>query len=634
MRVKNDFKAFRDRRKKAAREHPLGGDGSDANIFAVLPEKSIIDAQATLYFQTWETSYRILHEPSFWEEYRAFWEGSGSDKERAAFAAVLVLIIVVTKCLKPKDDTFIGDTTADRQAATDLIDVCEVWIDRQPRRRVTLAFFQLRCLLLLAKRVNCIGMKEDWVASGELLRIALVSGMHRDPALLDNSSLSPFDAEMKKRLWATTMELELQSSIESGFQSGLTGLHFDAPAPAHLADEAFSADTQELPPEQPEGQFTSTSYLNISLKSLPLRVHLTQLLNTSLANMQYADVLHWDAQIQAAISALPEWSSESNAVPYALLRLQLRQYLLILHRPWAQLASKNSRVMYSLTTCVDACNSIIKTHADLLSKGILALSNLRNDTVRVGLTLSQVVFQNCTLNMVESSIAPPGNSDTQIADPHAHFADLSMVKPRGSLGGTLYFATLPHQSFLIKMLCISSIEILERTRQIYDQKIFRLGAGYMEHWLMSAAVGMLPPPPSPATSITYINNGSDDILSRCRKSLDCFTTVAYRVLSLQQDQRDGLVVSLRDTMASTSHSEGRTPSTNGSVLGAPNGYGATPAAYEHSSFVQLNGTNVGLGDESDPKDMNAMLGMMPNIQIEGNGWSFPDFWAFDLGGEF
>lgn len=634
MRIKSDFKTFRDRRKKSAKERRTGGHVTDADIFAVLPVRRIVDTQSALYFRTWETSYRILHEPSFWEEYYAFWGNASMDKDRASFAVTLLLIIAITKCVDAKDDVFVGDTTADRQAAHDLIDICENWINLQPRKRVTLSFFQLHCLSLLAKRVNCVRLKQDWLNSGDLLRLALTSGMHRDPILLGNGTISVFDQQMKKRLWITVMELELQSSIESGLQSGLTALYFDTPAPANLADDAFSMNTEQLPPEEPFGHFTSASYLIASLKSLPLRIHLAQLLNTPSSDLQYADVLHFDAQIRAAISALPQWDDQRSAIPSALLLLQLRQYLLVLHKPYARLASRNSRFVYSFTTCMDVCSSTITIHNDLLSKGILSLNNSRNDVIRVGLTLSQVVYHNCILNVVKSSVAPPGSSDTRLADPQTHFADLSMAKRWGSLDGTLYLAALPRTSFLFETLCTSSIEVLERTRQIFEQKVFRLGTGYMEYWLMSAAVGMLPPPPSPATSIAYINNASDDILSRCRKTLDCFTTLAFRVLALQQDPKNSLASSLRTTMASASPSEGRTPSINAGGSGAKIGSGNTPIAYEQSGFTPLNGLGSDAGTASLPKDLNGPFHTLQDMQVDTSSWSFPDFWAFDLGGEF
>jgi hypothetical protein len=379
----------------------------------------------------------------------------------------------------------VGDTTVDRQTAHELIGICDRWISEQPRKRVTLSFFQLQCLSLLAKRVNCIRLKQDWIASGDLLRLSLASGMHRDPRLLRHGRMTPFDEQMKKRLWVTVMELELQSSVESGIQSGLTGLYFDTPAPANLADEAFSPDTQHMPLGQSNEHFTSASYLTVTLKSLPLRIHLTQLLNTPSSVLHYTDVLHYDSQIRSALTKLPVWGDDRALIPSVLLGLQLRQYLLLLHKPYAKLARTDDRYLYSFTTCVDECSSLVTMHDRLISRGVLSLNNFRNDVIRAGLALSQIVYQNCARQKVKSSASYGADAEAHNRGHHTHFEDLTV--PHRSVNfdsqRELYLAVLPQEPFLARTLCASAIDILERTKQVFEVKVFRLGTGYMEFWL-------------------------------------------------------------------------------------------------------------------------------------------------------
>jgi hypothetical protein len=203
MRVKTDFKTLRDRRKAQTKEMEPK-HGTDEQVFALVPDRHTVDMEVIRYFESWETTYRILHQPSFMREYQVFWEQQQDGHTRAVFAVLLILMIAINKCLTLKDDIFAGDTTVDRQEASSLINICSAWISRQPRKRLTLQFFQLHCLLLLAKRINCVGLKQDWIAAGDLVRLAIASGMHRDPPLLAN--VSPFEKEMKKRLWFTIAE--------------------------------------------------------------------------------------------------------------------------------------------------------------------------------------------------------------------------------------------------------------------------------------------------------------------------------------------------------------------------------------------------------------------------------------------
>jgi hypothetical protein len=133
---------------------------------------------------------------------------------------------------------------------------------------------------------------------------------------------------------------------------------------------------------------------------------------------------------------------------------------------------------------------------------------------------------------------------------------------------------------------------------------------------MSAAVGMLPPPLTPATSIAYINNSSDDIHSRCRKTLDSFTSLTFRVLALQQDPMNSLASSLRSTMSARKDVE------------------SAPTAAESAPPTSQDGLYMNLGITDSMKETDGALDALQDTYVDMSGWSFPDFWAFDLGGDF
>ncbi|KAF2624434.1 C6 zinc finger domain-containing protein [Macroventuria anomochaeta] len=660
LRIKKDFKGFRDRRKILMKEKIARTYGTDDEIFALLPPKHEVDIQAALYFRTWETTYRILHEPTFWQEYNSFWARRPSDDKQAGFAAMLILIVATTKCSTVKDDVFVGDSTSDRDAASNLIETCELWLNRQPRKRLTLPFFQLQCLALLAKRVNCVKLKQDWITAGDVVRLALASGMHRDPSLLATGRISEYEKEMKKRLWYTITELEIQSSIDSGLQSSLTGLYFDTPAPSNLPDEAFSLETKEMPASRPGEYFTATSYLNAALRSLPLRIHLTKLLNDPSSDMQYSDVLHYDEQITSVLADFPSWTDSRATIPYALLGLQLRQYLLVLHKPYAKKAFTEKRFAYSFTTSVEAASSIIAIHDDLASQGILILNHFRNDIIRVGMTLSQIAALNCARHGVKPTALPPMRDHTHFADPNIHIADTNAPPvtnkgvPFANKGGfappscQLYLPVLPRE-MLPRALIKTSIEILERTLHLFERKVMRLGTGYMEYWLLSAAIGMLPainPPPRPhVSSIAQIRTSTDDMHERCKTALDRFTSLAFRVLAMQQDPKNSLAVGLRESMSGSSPSDVRTPSgasaaspMRGTILSsrAAGSFGSkgVGAFASHSMIGDVPFPVADGGTGGKGEDMMAAFDPLEDMGVDLSGWTFPDFWTFDLAGDF
>ena len=645
--VKQDFKRFRDRRKTLVKEKIARTYGTDEEVFALLPPKHEADVEVAYYFHTWETTYRIIHEPTFWQEYTDFWTNQSNETKNASFATVLLLIITITKCLRVKEDTFVGDSTSDRDAASNIIETCEMWINRQPRKRLTLPFFQLQCLALLAKRTNCVKLKQDWLTAGDVMRLALASGMHRDPALLATGRISEYEKEMKKRLWYTIAELEVQSSFDNGLQSSLSGLYFDTPAPSNLPDESFSIETKEMPASRPLEHFTSTSYLITASRSLRLRIQLTQLLNDPSCPLQYSDVLLHDEQIASSISELPTWSDTRATVPIALIGLQLRQYLLVLHKPFAKRES-STQYRYSFTACIEAASSMISTHDDLASQGILVLNHLRSDIIRVGMTLSQIAALNCARQEVQSIVPPLMRNQTHFTDPSRHIADLSIPMAFASKGGfappshQLYLAVLPHE-LLPRTLVKTCIELLERTMYLFERKVMRLGTGYMEYWILSAAIGMLPPltpPPRTTSSIAHRMSNEDEMRERCKSALDRFTALAFRILAMQRDPENSLAIGLRASISSGSPSEVRTPSdSRGTILSsrAAGSFGTKGVgAFANSANYSGGG---GMGDMSfsaskGPDLMDSMFNPLEDMGVDLSGWTFPDFWTFDLAGDY
>jgi hypothetical protein len=462
--------------------------------------------------------------------------------------------------------------------------------------------------------------------------------MHRDPSLLSTGKISPFEKEMKKRLWVTIMELEMQSSLETGLQSSMTALYWDTPSPANLPDDAFSADIQELPASRPADHFTSASYLRVSRSSIPFRLHLLQLLNDPSERLSYSEVLRYDAQIHEMISALPKWEDGRAVVPSALLELQLRQFLLLLHQSFARLAARNDRYLTSFTTCINTAGSIVATHEELVSKGIFVLNNMRNDAIRVGLVMSQIVYHNCTRSEpITPSAPPPPPKTSHFTDLQTHFADLPSVKTWAP-GVEVSLAMMPQRPFLARTLCTSAVDLLELAGQLFEHKVMRMGTGYMEFWLLCAAIGMLPAPSSskpPTTSIAHITTASDDIQVRCRKTLDRFQSLSFRVLALQKDPDNSFASSLRTTMASVSPSDVRTPKSAATRVAAVGpGPVQTSPSVNNAAFSAMPGMGMGVGVEPGMKDMNGTFDNLQDMQVDLGEWNFPDFWAFDLGGEF
>jgi hypothetical protein len=269
-----------------------------------------------------------------------------------------------------------------------------LWLHRQSQKHVYLPIWQIRCLSLLAKMSNTVKKKRTWTSAGNLMRQAMSAGFHRDPSLL-GAKVSVFDQEMRRRLWATIVELELQASIDRGMPSALAGFPCDVAPVLNINDEDFGEDSRNAPAQKPWNEYTATSFLHLSRSSFSLRVSLNSLLNELSSHAEYEDVLIYDEKIMHKLQEIPT-RTDSGAIHEdplfpdlirTLLDVQLRQFLILLHGPFARQAQSNSRYSLSKMVCFNAASSILDQHSKLVNSGNHTLLLFRNDVFRAALSI-------------------------------------------------------------------------------------------------------------------------------------------------------------------------------------------------------------------------------------------------------
>lgn len=375
----------------------------------LVPEKKIADYFVQLYLDTLETTYRILHIPSFWKEYNSFWENRRGAND--GFAAVLLLVIASTRCLSPAEPlSFDFDGSSARTQAISWIHACDEWYKQQSQKHRTLAMYQVQCLRVIAASINCIKTKEAYLRAETLLAYFKSSGMHRDPRLLGDKC-PPFEQEMRRRLWATAAELELQASIDRGTSSSMVGLYVDCTPPLNVEDDAFSNNSEKLPIPRPSNEYTSTSFQHISARSLSLRISLTSLINNPSKRLEYDEVLSYEKQLTEHLNSLPRWPSHLHASTH--LELQLRQFLLLIHSHFIYHSTSVSQISYSRYLCFENAATIIDLHTTLLQSSDFTLCLLRQDVYRAALTVCHATFTLLSeLSIISSSLLLPSISAT------------------------------------------------------------------------------------------------------------------------------------------------------------------------------------------------------------------------------
>ena len=298
--AKHSISKLREKEKKAARA-PY--DLSIESLVAQVPEKSYADRLLYHYLDTIETTYRVLHVPTFLKEYESYWQAPKDAKPE--FAIQLLIAMSMTVCITPGgEEGFVGRSSAKRELATHWINICNYWLESQSKKHVALINYQLLLQIWMSKLLNCVKVKRFWTESGGLVRHFMAAGLHREPNLLCGK-INTFDCEMRRRLWYTVLELDLQATIDRGMTPTIGSLDWDTLPPLNIDDESFDEDTEKMPEPKARGSFTRTSFLSWAAESLAVRIEVLQNINSIRNALDHDTIMLHDHKIRHIFDNIP-----------------------------------------------------------------------------------------------------------------------------------------------------------------------------------------------------------------------------------------------------------------------------------------------------------------------------------------
>lgn len=330
---------------------------SSTNLGAQLPDRELADVLVENYLRTFEGVFRILHIPTFRADYARFWENSHPSND--SFAILLQLVMALGAALY--DDVF-----SLRPMATQWIFEAQMWLMIPPeKKRINIEGIQIQCLLLLAKSTCNVGADMVWMMAGNLVRNAMFVGLHRDPRFLGD--LTIYRAEMRRRLWATVLELNIQFSFEGGGSPLLSTAHYDTLPPANLNDEELTDEkdkdrTTTKGPKVP----TQTSVLRALLATMPLRMNLINHVNNTRPGDHYEETLRLNSDLTKSCRAISEALLSLSAMPNSpitpfhvlVTEIFLYRCFHALHQPVIVKYLNDARFYFSRQMCLDSAMKI------------------------------------------------------------------------------------------------------------------------------------------------------------------------------------------------------------------------------------------------------------------------------------
>lgn len=237
--------------------HSFRSECPDRNhLISLLPDRTVCDSLVEEYFQSFGALYDFIHQPSFLRRYGSFW--SQPDKSHPIFISLILLLVSIAMLnddARKSQSRYIARTVEMYLSGIDAL------------RKPCIALFQTLCLLILSKLVGCAQSDSPdslWGMLGTTMKMAFATGLHRNPVHFSN--VTPFRAEIRTRLWATFVRLDLEYSLQFGIPQTLRASDYDCPFPSNLDVNDIDDDMAVSPKPQPDHIYTDSSFTLVVAK--------------------------------------------------------------------------------------------------------------------------------------------------------------------------------------------------------------------------------------------------------------------------------------------------------------------------------------------------------------------------------
>ncbi|KAE8379406.1 fungal-specific transcription factor domain-containing protein [Aspergillus bertholletiae] len=346
---------------------------SKDDLLADIPPRPVTDRLIAQFINSKEPVLTTVHIPTFQKEYNLFWSTpqTVSLSWLAFLYAILTLSISIQERRGEPLPVYLKDSgdvmgTFRKRAAQCLVQSNYT----QPGKYKVEALFYYT--LGEFYRSNDAQVSVSFLL-GITIRLAMRTGYHRDPRHFP--SISAYEGEMRRRVWAVMRQLDTLISFQVGLPRTIQDWQDDVELPRNICDEDFDEGTAHLPPSRPEPELTTASYIRAKSRIMAVFGKISDLAY-SREPVTYDEILEIDRRLEEVYGLVPfnfriRPVDQSFADPSDLI---LRRYTLellyqkarcVLHRRYLGEVHSNLRYAYSRWVCMSASKEILRHQADL-----------------------------------------------------------------------------------------------------------------------------------------------------------------------------------------------------------------------------------------------------------------------------
>lgn len=575
----------------------------------ILPRRETCEKLVQSYVSVSEGLYRVIHVPTFMQEFNAYWaygvtgnvggvssssmgssnmsnmigtgtraggptvgggaagaEGGESRRVQGATEDFLPRLLCIL-CIGSRFETESKGLTYEWSDGVHIPTACALvrsWLDGlRGKPSIDLNTLQTEVLLLHASRM-ILPPQRIWTELGMISRPAMAMGLHRDPSEF-GADVTPFQAECRRKLWYTIMDMDLHVSLACGLPCAVRPGQFTCRPPRNLDDTDLYPEMTMLPPGKPMDHHTEGLMQLFAADTLPLRMRASELLSNVDYLTNYWEVLNVGGELEKALddinclfprnTVLDSHQAHREWRTRAMLDMHVRRPLLSLYRPFALSLSAEYPPPEAISDVYLKSSMAMLTYMDELDSSAPSYDHvshmyyvmLRNDIVQAAFSVCYYIVQAAEIEMSQtegdgSSRTSAGNQGEGSATPPAHGAPSPSAMSGGSgnwgagrysgnnsagdssfgTGGGRHNTPLPATARKRSAPIWSSIYMIrtvERTLNSLARLVNDLSFDLRDVVALAVVLGSVMPASSPAQRSEHIHLQVGHVLDTCTKQL-------------------------------------------------------------------------------------------------------------------
>ena len=333
-----------------------------------LPRRPEVDQLVQRYLDDHDPSLCVLHIPSWRRRYEKYWQNPNCSD--ASFLGQLFAMcgLAMQSYSKNQDEPYEYQGRSQDLSAMfrSLTQQCLQLVDYAKIEQTTI---ETMCLHLIAEYHKTgeadIGL---WVLSRMVISLAMRFGVHRDGK--NFCGISPFQCEMRRRVWAFLRTVDTIWSFAVGLPSMILENDIDTEMPSNLEDTDYDEDTEMMPPSRPRSEFTEVSYL-IAKAELSCSFSRITAAVSGTRTITYEEIVQLDNEIRDMYHGtfpILQMNSGEESQPKSrqifVMRITLsilyNKTLCVLHRKYLTRSREHHRFNPSRQACIDASLALLR----------------------------------------------------------------------------------------------------------------------------------------------------------------------------------------------------------------------------------------------------------------------------------